>query len=294
MNKHIFSLTLILSLNSYSHPDGISHSSTVLKADELQNENITEFGLMNTKKLALTFDDGPGKGTEKILNLLKKYNIKATFFALGKSLRQYPVLAKRIVDEGHLLANHSYDHDKLSKDEYSTNPQLLINELTNTHVEIDKLSPNSNFYYFRAPYGAWKNGHADNANTDTVIQKYIGPVFWTVGGNITYDPILRKTVDAADWACWTKKFVAYNKPIACLEGYLNRINQQKGGVVLMHDVHSLTADMLELMLPELISQNYSFIRVDEIDELKNYEKLQSADFFKQRKQYFRSQNNSGL
>lgn len=60
----------------------------------------------------LTFDDGPNaKYTEQILSVLKEYDIKATFFLLGKYMNLYPDLARRILEEGHTIGCHSYDHD---------------------------------------------------------------------------------------------------------------------------------------------------------------------------------------
>jgi len=59
----------------------------------------------------LTFDDGPGKYTDKVLDILKEENIKATFFVLGIQAERNPLFTKRIVDEGHSIGNHTYDHD---------------------------------------------------------------------------------------------------------------------------------------------------------------------------------------
>ncbi|MFI3262321.1 MAG: polysaccharide deacetylase family protein [Rikenellaceae bacterium] len=65
------------------------------------------------KEVFLTFDDGPTPEiTEWILNTLSNYNAKATFFCLGKNVEMYPELAKKIVDEGHAIANHTYSHQK--------------------------------------------------------------------------------------------------------------------------------------------------------------------------------------
>lgn len=64
-----------------------------------------------TKIAYLTFDDGPSKDiTPLILDVLREYNIKATFFTLGKSMEQYPDLTRRLLDEGHGIGNHSYSH----------------------------------------------------------------------------------------------------------------------------------------------------------------------------------------
>ncbi|MDR1417940.1 MAG: polysaccharide deacetylase family protein [Endomicrobium sp.] len=62
------------------------------------------------KKVALTFDDGPGKATKKILEILKEKEVKATFFMLGVSVVDNPALAKMVLDAGHEIANHTYGH----------------------------------------------------------------------------------------------------------------------------------------------------------------------------------------
>ena len=64
------------------------------------------------KKIAITFDDGPTPITNEVLDILKKHNAKATFFCIGKQIRQHPDIFKRIIAEGHLIGNHSYSHDK--------------------------------------------------------------------------------------------------------------------------------------------------------------------------------------
>ena len=66
------------------------------------------------KLVALTFDDGPyGEATNQILDILKKERVHATFFLLGLNVEKYPAIAKRIVNEGHVIGNHSYSHSGL-------------------------------------------------------------------------------------------------------------------------------------------------------------------------------------
>ena len=66
----------------------LSASDVVRQDVVLQDSNIEVFNLDNTKKVVLTFDDGPGKGTDQILTILKKYGIRATFFALGQQIKK--------------------------------------------------------------------------------------------------------------------------------------------------------------------------------------------------------------
>jgi len=74
-------------------------------------------GNTSEKIVYLTFHDGPSEYTSKILDILKDKNIKANFFLIGKNVKKFPRIAKRIVDNGHVIGNHTYSHlhlDKLS------------------------------------------------------------------------------------------------------------------------------------------------------------------------------------
>lgn len=84
----------------------------VSKRDLSQNadENVTEEPDENVRKVYLTFDDGPSSNTKQILDILAEYDVKATFFVVGKEEEQYQALYKRIVEEGHTLGMHSYSH----------------------------------------------------------------------------------------------------------------------------------------------------------------------------------------
>ncbi len=242
---------------------------------DFQNENIEVFNLDNTYRVALTFDDGPGKGTAKILDLLNEYNIKATFFAVAKNMKSNPELTNRIVKEGHILANHSYDHDNLAKQVYRDHPESLLVEIEETHKEILKYAPGLKKYYFRAPYSAWSPEHGNYLNQNSEMKKYVGPICWDVGRNIEFDGTQVK--NAADWECWSsKKYPEFKEPKKCSEGYLSKLEEYKGGVVLMHDIHAKTADMLEILIPMLIAKKYQFINLDQIPELKNYGKNLSS------------------
>jgi peptidoglycan-N-acetylglucosamine deacetylase len=106
-------------------------------------------GDRNQPEIALTFDDGPNDPyTSEILDILKKYNVKATFFVLGKNVERYPGIAGRIIKEGHVIGNHTYDH-----------PYLLIQSKSHIKYEIQKAeqaivaATNIKPYLFRSPYG---------------------------------------------------------------------------------------------------------------------------------------------
>jgi len=112
--------------------------------------SVVNHGNRKVKKVSLTFDDGPyGNATEKILDILKEKNVKATFFVLGNNVKKYPQILKRMAAEGHLIGNHGLDHSKLlflkSRKNYSKN----INASEEKIFSILGKRPK----FFRPPWG---------------------------------------------------------------------------------------------------------------------------------------------
>ena len=96
------------------------------------------------KEIWLTFDDGPTpKVTPWILSVLKKENVKATFFLVGQQIEEFPELVGAIIKEGHTIANHSYSH----KNGWLTNKEKYLKDIENCQA----LMPNNKL--FRPPYG---------------------------------------------------------------------------------------------------------------------------------------------
>lgn len=100
-------------------------------------------GRRDEKRVALTFDDGPiPQRTEAILEILKKENVKATFFVVGKSAEANPKLIQRIFEEGHQIGNHSYSHLRLDRYGYRTigeeveKTQKIIERITGRPPEV--------------------------------------------------------------------------------------------------------------------------------------------------------------
>lgn len=96
----------------------------------------------------MTFDDGPSDiRTPPLLDLLKRYGVKATFFVLGQHVEAYPEIAQRITDEGHLIGNHSYDHPKL----YLKTPRFIRGQIERTDSLIRQAGAQE-IKYVRPPY----------------------------------------------------------------------------------------------------------------------------------------------
>lgn len=126
-----------------------------LKKNSFFNIDVTttldDIAKSNEKKAYLTFDDGPTtKATGKILDILKEENVKATFFVVGKHVKEHPELVKREYEEGHYIANHGYNHNNelLYKDMES-----FRKEITSTDLEISKAIGIENYcsHIFRFP-----------------------------------------------------------------------------------------------------------------------------------------------
>ena len=229
-----------------------------------QQTNIRSSGLVGTKTLALTFDDGPSVHTAELLDVLAENNVKATFFLLGTRARHHPELLERMAREGHVIANHSYNHAQLGR-RYAANPDLLVKQITGTNEVINQYARPDQGYYFRAPYGVWRSGHAEVLNTDPTINHYVGPIYWDIGGETSFDDE-GNVRTAADWDCWSRGWSADQ----CTRGYLREISRKKGGIVLMHDIRERSVTMVRSMLPVLLAEGYKFVSLDEVKSLDQF------------------------
>ncbi|WP_291113993.1 polysaccharide deacetylase family protein [Flavobacterium sp. UBA6135] len=108
----------------------------------------------NEKKVYLTFDDGPTpKITEWVLEQLKTYNYKATFFCIGNNIEKYPGIFNKLITEGHAVGNHTFNHVK----GWNTANRVYLKEVEQCEEEIQKSSPkNIQSKLFRPPYGKIK------------------------------------------------------------------------------------------------------------------------------------------
>lgn len=230
-----------------------------------QTKNIFHSGLRGTHTIALTFDDGPNRYTPEVLAALDAEHIKATFFIVGKMARAYPDVLRQVAADGNLLANHSATHPFLGK-KYVAHPELLIQQIKEVDDLIAPLMPPGTKFYFRAPYGAWRPQHAEVLNADPVLRKYVGPIYWDAGGDnvVSSDGYV---LSAADWDCWHKHWTVD----VCAKGYLREIRRENGGVVLMHCIYHLSGALVEQVVPALVQEGYTFVRLDQIPAYKQFD-----------------------
>lgn len=187
--------------------------------------------------VALTFDDGPTEITTEILNLLAKYNQKATFFCIGKQIEKYPETAKSIVGQGHIIANHTYSHTNkmgfLPKKE-------IHNEIASTQNIIRQITdkvPN----LFRPPFGVTNPNIARACNESRVE---------VIGWNV-------RSLDTV---------------IASEDKILSRILDrfEKGSIILLHDTSTKTLNVLERLLIIMEKKQIQSVTVDELLNIKAY------------------------
>ncbi len=230
-----------------------------------QPRTIFHSGITRAHTVALTFDDGPNAHTETVLDVLKKHNVKATFFIVGNMAHKNPAILARIAAEGHLLANHSATH-ALMGDAYDAQPERLLAQLRDVDQQIRPLMKPGEKLYYRAPYGAWKSAHAAILNRDARLRDYVGPIYWDVGGDISMSRD-GYVMSAADWDCWRLKWSAQT----CAKGYLRETRRKDGGVVLMHSIQPQAPALVAAVVPALLEEGYDFVRLDQMPEYRRYE-----------------------
>lgn len=217
------------------------------------------------KEIVLTIDDGPNPGvTQAMLQVLREYNIRATFFCLGANAAKYPDIMHEIQADGHIVANHSRTHANLTT-LGSSWQERLYDEVIGTFHVLKPFMFNSRKYYFRAPGGNWNPQLAQSLNGDPVGQKYIGPLLWDIGGTLERNA-QNVPIRGADWACWSKKWTVDE----CLKGYLTETAEYKGGVVLMHDLRMQSSELLRKYIQASLDAGYKFVTLDDVKLKQNF------------------------
>ncbi len=193
-----------------------------------RKEMVAASGMPDSKKIALTFDDGPHPYyTEQLLDGLKERGVRATFFVMGKHVELYPELIERMSEEGHLIGNHTYSHMQLSQ----SNGESFKEELIKTNEIIEKLT-GQEVQYVRPPYGTWDKKFEKELN--------MFPVLWTI------DPL--------DWC---------SDNVACIVQKVTD-KAQENAIILMHDEYKSTVTAALQIVDALQEEGYEFVTVDEL------------------------------
>lgn len=202
---------------------------------------LNDIAKSNEKKAYLTFDDGPTtKATGKILDILKEEDVKATFFVVGKHVKENPELVKREYDEGHYIANHGYNHNNklLYKDMES-----FKNEIVSTDLEISKAIGVENYcsHIFRFPNGYMSHIYTSQKKDALTVLHDLDYVY-------------------VDWNCLNRDSEKKYSNAQLLNN-LKKTAKNKGTlIILMHDTADVnkTYDVLKDSIDYLKSQDYDF------------------------------------
>ena len=200
------------------------------------------------KVMYLTFDDGPYKYTDEVLDILDEYGIKATFFTIGNCIKAYPKQAKRIVKDGHVLACHTQSHD-FSILYHGT--EGFIKDVDRwRQTVIDAVGYDAGAYVLRFPGGT----------TNT-----------TIGGRKGRDPYVKAVNKhgylAFDWNLGLNdRWLAGNKKNLPLEdyfwesyiAYIGMVSNVEPRIFLIHDTEPVSVHMLRRVIDDLISRGYEF------------------------------------
>ena len=196
---------------------------------------------MHEKLAALTFDDGPyPKFTTKLLDVLDKYHVKATFFMIGKQMKEYPDIVRDVYRRGHVIANHTYTHPVNLEEDSETQ---VIRELDLCEQQIENLT-GKRTHLFRPPRGL-----LDGDVFLVAKEEGYTTVLWTVSADHHDAPTPQAMAD---------RVVAHIRP---------------GAIVLAHDgrfpVRWKDLAATPLIISTLRKQHYRFVTVPELLEDRN-------------------------
>ena len=191
------------------------------------------------KAVALTFDDGPSKFTNRILDCLETYGATATFFVVGKSVYAYPDALLRAHNLGMEIGNHTMSHARLT-DISSSSVLQQINDNANVVERVTGTRPT----LVRPPYGSYTQG-----------------VINTVG-----KPFILWSIDTLDWKTRNAQ--------KTVDAVLSKVKD--GDIILMHDLYLPTAQATEIIVPRLIDMGFDIVTVSELAERKGITLAQKA------------------
>ena len=181
--------------------------------------------------IALTFDDGPSEETARILDVLEKYNQRATFCVVGTRIGQYGDMIKRAIAQGNEIATHTWSHKKLTE----LSASGVRQQITSTLDAVRELTGGYEIKVMRPPYGSTnKTVRSVCAELGLVIAHWeLDTLDWsTRSANKTYRKIIRQA--------------------------------ENGTIVLCHDLYESTATAIERAVPELVEKGYQLVTVSEL------------------------------
>ena len=192
------------------------------------------------KVIALTFDDGPDPTlTPKLLKILKKNKVHATFFEVGQSVSRYPKITRAVLAGGNELGNHSWNHPDFNM----IGTAKTVQQVTRTNQAIYKATGQLP-EYVRPPYG-----------NVTAAE-----------GRAIEQPVIRWSVDSRDWA-YLNKTKDVNSVVRAT---------RSGAIILMHDIHAPSVAAVPTIIHRLKAKGYHFVTVG---QLLNQQALPGLQYF---------------
>lgn len=185
------------------------------------------------KMVAITFDDGPGPYTKKIVNCLKKNNSTATFFVVGQNVSSYKSSVKAAYKIGCEIGNHSWNHANLAK----LSSSQIKSQMSKTDKQVKK-AIGKKTTLMRTPYGSCGGA----------VKKSVGK------------PIILWSIDTLDWKTRSK-----SKTVSCVMN-----NAKDGDIILMHDIHKPTMNAALTIIPKLRKKGYQLVTVSELAKYRGY------------------------
>lgn len=189
---------------------------------------VKDESLKDKKLIAITFDDGPHETlTPRLLDILKKEDVKATFFVLGSRAKYHPDILKRAADEGHQIGSHTYNHKELPK----LSEHERLKEIKDTADLIEQTigkRPSA----MRPPYGSISDSVKKDAGALLIL--------WSI--------------DPEDWKYRDADTVYHN-----VTGPV-----RDGDIILLHDIHKTSVDATEKIIPKLKEEGYIFVTVNQL------------------------------
>ena len=190
--------------------------------------------ILRPGEVVLTFDDGPRPGkTNAVLAVLDDYGVKATFLMLGSAAQANPELAQQVAASGHTVGSHTYGHVDLT----NLSRQAALDEIAKGERAVQlalagggqRLSP-----FFRFPYLSQTGFLRTSLMQSSMV-------------------VLDVDIDSKDYY--------KDSPAAIAERTLARLDMRGSGIILFHDIHQRTVDMLPLFLAQLEERGYSVVRL---------------------------------
>ncbi|MBP5205061.1 polysaccharide deacetylase family protein [Candidatus Saccharibacteria bacterium] len=230
VNKIVYSLNIPSGELGNSMQD-TQFKDVLLGKIEVKISDINEVpvDLTDKKLIVLTFDDGPSEYTNKLLDILKAKNVKATFFTLGSRAAAFPEVIKRASKERHEIESHTTNHRNLT----TISASEVANEVQATEDTIcGILARPGCIKYVRPPYGA----------VNDIVR------------NVVKQPLMGWSIDSLDWKTRDSNQIRTEV----------RSHAFDGAVILMHDIYDTTVGAVEGIIDDLRADGYTIVTIDEM------------------------------